>query len=174
MSRIGSWRPSPEREHATVRNGSELSHLAPTASPPHAIARDTRARDHGERRRPVACVAVSAPEVSERSFEPLVLHRSTVMPVVVDFWAPWCAPCLALTPMLEAAAGVYPGQLALVKVDIDLCPDLWRRYEVRTVPAIKAFRDGDVVAELSGLQPADVLDWFFAELVAAWPRVAPL
>jgi putative thioredoxin len=115
---------------------------------------------------------VPAADISESSFEPLVLHRSTVMPVVVDFWAPWCQPCLQLAPLLEAAAAPHEGQLALVKVDIDLCPHLWRRYEVRTVPAVKAFRDGDVVAELTGMQPPDVVEWFFDELLAAWPRVA--
>jgi putative thioredoxin len=113
---------------------------------------------------------VSTIELSESAFEPLVLHRSTVMPVVVDFWAPWCAPCLALTPLLEAAADARKGELVLVKVDIDLCPQLWRRYEVRTVPAVKAFRDGEVVAEFTGIQPPDVVQRFFDELVAAHGR----
>ena len=109
-------------------------------------------------------------DVSESSFEPLVLHRSTVMPVVVDFWAPWCAPCLALTPLLEAAAAARPGEVVLAKVDIDLCPALWRRYEVRTVPAVKAFRDGEVVSEFVGIQPPDAVQRFFDELLAAHAR----
>jgi thioredoxin len=109
-------------------------------------------------------------EVSERSFEHLVLGCSEVMPVVVDFWAPWCAPCLALAPLLEAAAGRRKGEVVLAKVDVDLCPTLWRRYEVSTVPAVKAFRGGEVVAEFVGMQPPGAVEEFFARLVAAHAR----
>jgi len=110
--------------------------------------------------------AMSPTDVSERSFEPLVLDCSTVMPVVVDFWAPWCQPCLALAPLLEAAAAARKGEVVLVKVDVDLCPGLWKRYEVRNIPAVKAFRAREVVAELTGMQPRDVVERFFDDLVA--------
>jgi putative thioredoxin len=113
---------------------------------------------------------VSVIDLSERSFEYLVLDRSTVMPVVVDFWAPWCAPCLELTPLLEAAVAARPGGVVLAKVDIDLCPALWRRYEVRTVPAVKAFRDREVVAEFTGIQSPETVERFFGSLVASWAR----
>ena len=113
---------------------------------------------------------VSSIDVSERSFEPLVLQRSTVMPVVVDFWAPWCAPCLALTPLLEAAVAARAGGVVLAKVDVDLCPALWRRYEVSTLPAVKAFRDGEVVAEFTGIRSPQDVERFFDELLAAHAR----
>ena len=109
---------------------------------------------------------MSAIEVGERSFEHLVLACSTVMPVVVDFWAPWCQPCLALAPLLEAAAGERRGRVVLAKVDVDLCPQLWKRYEVRNLPSVKAFRNREVVAELVGMQSPDVVARFFDELLA--------
>ena len=115
---------------------------------------------------------MSVIEVSERSFEPLVLHRSTVMPVVVDFWAPWCQPCLALAPLLEAAAAARKGDVVLVKVDVDLCPVLWKRYEVSNIPAVKAFRDCEVVAEFTGMQSREIVERFFDELVASRARPA--
>jgi len=124
------------------------------------------------RRRARSLCAVSAIDVSERSFEPLVLQCSTVMPVVVDFWAPWCQPCLALAPLLEAAAAARKGQLVLANVDVDLCPALWQRYEVRNVPAVKAFRNGEVVKEFAGMQPPATVERFFDELVASWARAA--
>src|SRR5688572_6149082 len=80
-------------------------------------AMNTRSPRSDRRRR--VC-AVSTIEVSERSFQYLVLDRSTVMPVVVDFWAPWCAPCLALTPLLQDAVAARTGEVVLAKVDIDL------------------------------------------------------
>lgn len=113
---------------------------------------------------------MSAIEVSERSFEHLVLGCSAVMPVVVDFWAVWCAPCLALAPLLEAAAAARKGEVTLATVDVDHCPTLWRRYEVGTVPAVKAFRDGEVVAEFVGIRSPQDVERFFDELLAAHAR----
>ena len=76
----------------------------------------------------------------------------------------------ALAPLLEAAAAARKGEVALVKVDVDLCPELWRRYEVSNIPAVKAFRDAEVVAEFTGMQPRDTIERFFDELLASWAR----
>jgi putative thioredoxin len=77
---------------------------------------------------------------------------------------------VALTPLLENAVAAREGQVVLAKVDIDLCPTLWRRYEVRSVPAVKAFRDREVVAEFTGIQSPETVERFFDELVASWAR----
>jgi putative thioredoxin len=107
---------------------------------------------------------VSAP-VSEETFDALVLQRSHQLPVVVDFWADWCEPCKALTPALEAAAVAREGKVELAKVDVDANQRLAALYRVQGIPAVKAFRDGAVVEEFTGvLSPAGV-EAFFDKLV---------
>jgi putative thioredoxin len=103
-------------------------------------------------------------DVTAESFERDVLERSHELPVVVDFWAAWCAPCRQLSPLLERAAERHAGEVELVKVDVDAAPTLARSYRVQGIPSVKAFRDGVVVAEFTGAQPAAVVDRFFAAL----------
>ena len=93
-----------------------------------------------------------------------VLERSQERPVVVDFWAEWCGPCHQLTPVLERAADEHGVEL--VKVDIDANPDLAQRYDVRSIPAVKAFKNGHVVAEFVGAKPPAAVERFFDELTA--------
>src|SRR4051794_41921367 len=92
-------------------------------------------------------------DVSEQDFEQKVVERSKQVPVVVDFWAEWCGPCRTLGPALEKAVADRAGKAELVKVDVDQNQELASRYGVQGIPAVKAFKDGDVAAEFVGAIP---------------------
>jgi len=91
--------------------------------------------------------------VSESDFEYEVIAYSNQIPVIVDFWAEWCHPCKTLTPLLEKYAVEARGTFRLAKVNVDDNPNLALRFSVRSIPNVKAFRDGQVVSEFLGLQP---------------------
>jgi putative thioredoxin len=100
-------------------------------------------------------------DVNEAAFQAQVLDRSNEMPVVVDFWAAWCAPCRQLGPALEKAAKARDGKVVLAKIDTDENAELATAFDVQGIPAVKAFRDGEVVAEFVGvLAPAQVEKFF--------------
>ena len=92
-------------------------------------------------------------DVTEADFEYQVIAYSQQVPVVVDFWAEWCVPCKALSPVLEKLAEQGAGTFRLAKIDVEANPNLAVRFNVRAIPAVKAFRDGQVVSEFTGLQP---------------------
>jgi putative thioredoxin len=106
-----------------------------------------------------------AVDATTTSFEQDVIQRSREVPVVVDFWAAWCGPCRALTPALERAAEQRQGQVELVKVDVDANQELAARYGVQGIPAVKAFKDGEVVDEFVGALPQAQVERFFDGIV---------
>jgi putative thioredoxin len=104
-------------------------------------------------------------DVTENNFEAAVLDRSHSLPVVVDFWAEWCAPCRQLGPVLEREASKRSGRLELVKLDVDANPTVSRSYGIQGIPAVKAFRNGRVVAEFVGAQPSAAVERFLDSLL---------
>jgi putative thioredoxin len=103
-------------------------------------------------------------DVTDETFESEVLERSADAPVVVDFWADWCGPCKVLEPVLEAAVAEHDG-MVLAKLDVDANQRVAQEYGIRGIPAVKAFRNGQVVAEFVGAQSPTAVNAFLDELV---------
>jgi putative thioredoxin len=105
--------------------------------------------------------------VDESDFEYEVLQYSTQVPVMVDFWATWCIPCRVLGPKLEALARAGEGSFRLAKVNVDENARLAKRYKIRNIPVVKAFIDGQMVAEFSGVPSDEGLKAFVHRLAPA-------
>ena len=105
-------------------------------------------------------------DVDEATFETAVVERSREVPMVVDFWAAWCEPCHALTPVLEREIELRQGAVELAKVDVDANPGLSALYRVSGIPAVKAFRGGRVVAEFVGARSPTAVSAFVDEVLA--------
>lgn len=104
-------------------------------------------------------------DVGTADFPREVLERSRDVPVVVDFWAEWCAPCRTLGPILEASVDARDGDVVLAKVDVDDNQELAARFGIRGIPAVKGFRDGEVVDGFTGALPRQQVEAFLDRLV---------
>ena len=95
-------------------------------------------------------------EVNDQNFEAEVLQSET--PVVVDFWAEWCAPCRQIAPIIGALAEEYGDKVKIFKMNVDDSPQTPGKYGVRAIPTVLAFKDGEVVQQLQGARPKSAFD----------------
>lgn len=103
-------------------------------------------------------------EVTDESFQAEVLKSE--IPVLVDFWAPWCGPCRAMAPIIEALAAEYAGKLKVVKVNLDDHAETAEGYEIQSIPTFLLFKAGDLKKEIVGGVPK-------AELAKAIKEIVP-
>jgi thioredoxin 1 len=93
--------------------------------------------------------------VSDEDFESAVVRAD--VPVLVDFWAEWCAPCHILSPILEEIARDHPGRIKVMKMNVDDSPQVSMKLRVQTIPTLMLFKDGEVMARISGVRGKDAI-----------------
>ena len=102
-------------------------------------------------------------EVTDQSFDAEVLNSET--PVIIDFWAEWCAPCRAIAPIIKDLATHYGDKVRIAKLNIDENPSVPGRYGVRSIPTVLAFKDGTVVGQITGARPKSAFEEMVQKLL---------
>jgi putative thioredoxin len=103
--------------------------------------------------------------VTDKTFEKEVIIKSRQIPVLVDFWAGWCGPCVMLKPILEKLSKDFNGKFVLAKLDVQENPKIASDFDIMSIPVVKLFKGGKVVSEFIGVQPeATIKDWLSQKL----------
>jgi thioredoxin 1 len=105
----------------------------------------------------------TATDVTDATFADEVLNSEKT--VLVDFWAEWCGPCRAVSPILDQIAAEYPDKIQLVKVDVDANPQTAAKYQITSIPAMKVYRGGEVVKTVIGAMPKPALEAQLADFL---------
>ena len=106
-------------------------------------------------------------DVTDATFQKEVLDRSMTAPVIVDLWAPWCGPCRTIGPILERLTNATNGNVVLTKVNVDENPQISSAFQVQSIPAVYAMKDGKVVNHFIGAESEHVIAAFVSALVSA-------
>jgi len=112
---------------------------------------------------PISCTPVI--DVSDATFQAEVIDKSNTTPVIVDLWAPWCGPCRTIGPILEELTDATNGQVILAKVNVDENPAVSQAFQVQSIPAVYAMRDGKVIDGFVGAQPEHMVREFVQRLM---------
>lgn len=104
-------------------------------------------------------------EIDQKDFKKEVIEKSKTVPVLVDFWAPWCGPCLILKPILEKLESEMNGRFVLIKINVDENQELAQDYEIMSIPNVKLFKNGKLVDEFLGARPKDFVKSWIEERI---------
>jgi thioredoxin 1 len=107
---------------------------------------------------------MGARDVTDANFATEVLGSEK--PIMVDFWAEWCGPCRAVSPILDQIASEHSDKIDIVKLDVDANPETAMKYQITSIPAMKVFRGGEVVKTIIGAKPKPALEADLAEFLA--------